>query len=288
MTGAISTGPTLDSLPDGLGQVVDSTLSFEQPSPSVVEVSRAPSQQPKADEPQLILGKFKTQADLEAAYRELERKQSQPAPKAEGEAPKAASEKPSDLKMGEQPDTSKDAEAEAAEAKPEAATTQLDFAALGTEFAENGALSEATYETLNKQGIGKDVVDLHIAGLQAIQTLNGQKVYEAAGGKDAFESLVKWGTTNLNPAEHTAFNNAINIAILQGDPTAASLLIQGIKAKMGGGEPNYVQTENRLAEGVQGYASRAEMSADMSRPEYSRDPAFVAHVQKRLAATSAF
>lgn len=288
MSGAIAIGPTLDSLSNGPGQVVESNFNIEQTSGNSIEVSRAPAPAPKQEEPPLILGKFKTQADLEAAYRELERKQSQAAPKAD-EAPKpAGSDKPNDLKMGDPSDTSAE---EKSEPKADEANTEapkIDFEALGNEFVEKGQLSEATYESLSKQGISKDVVDLHIAGIQAIQTLNGQKVYDAAGGKEGYESLVKWGTANLTKPEQDAFNNAVNIAILQGDATAATLLIQGIKAKMGGGEPNYVQTENRLAEGVKGYASRAEMAADMSNPQYSRDPSFVSHVQKRLAATTAF
>jgi hypothetical protein len=151
------------------------------------------------------------------------------------------------------------------------------------EFFEKGELSEASYEKLAKAGLDKGVVDTFIEGQKAIQQVRGSALYEAAGGKDAYNALVAYGSKSLTEAEQASFNKAIDIAITTGDSTAASLLIAGIKAKMGGGEPNYVATQNKNgAPAFEPFASRADLSKAMRDPRYRTDGDYVREVQERL------
>ena len=92
-----------------------------------------------------ILGKFETQSDLEKAYKELESKVGQ------------AKEDPKQDQGLEIQET--------AEKAVEAAG--LDMSQLEQEFADNGELSEKSYEQLESQGISKDIVNNYIEGQQA-------------------------------------------------------------------------------------------------------------------------
>lgn len=154
-----------------------------------------------------------------------------------------------------------------------------------TEFfeSEDGTLSEESYAELEARGLSKDVVDTFMAGVEALQTARGSNLIEVAGSQEEMDALVAWGTKNLSDAEQAQFNAAVDQAILEGDMTAASMLIPGIKARMSA-EPNYVEAESPQSEGgIKPYANKSEMMADMRKPEYRKDGNFVAQVQQRLA-----
>lgn len=290
---ALSIGPqTLDSIPNGAGQPVDANFTIEETGGNSIHVSPAaskpaqPEQQQVPQRPADIPEKFwdaekgtVNTAALLASYAELEKKQSKAA-EPKPDVPDPA--KPADQKPGDpQSDTSTDDKP-----KDDAKPATIDFEAYGTELATNGKLSDESYAALEKFGLNREMTDTYIAGIQAIQTLNGQKLHAAAGSAEAYNAMVEWGTKNLSQAEQDAFNKSVEIAIATGDDTSAKLLIEGIKAKMGGGEPNYVQGKNKPGGGVQPFASRSEMAEAMNDPRYSRDAAYVAEVQARLAVSN--
>ena len=213
-------------------------------------------------ESELILGKFKSQEELEKAYQELEQKQSK-----ETEVP----------------------------ATPEAARISVSEAGfkmeeLSKEFAENsGALTEETLTKLEKAGIERATVDQYIAGQQAIATQVAASLTEVAGGAEALRSVLDWAGTNLTEAEADAYNSALD----SGNIEAAKLALQGVAAKYTaavGSEPSLVEGE--AAAGVTGVApfgSQQEVIAAMKDPRYkSGDPAYVKSVEKRLAVTQMF
>lgn len=260
-----------DQLPEGEGEVVDSNIpelgasgagTISVGPDDVAAEEEAPKEEgsePSAEE-ELIAGKFKTQDDLIKAYKELE------------------------SKMGAKPE-----EAEASEdGKEEASDSrqlEIDFEGLGKEFAESGSLSEDSLKALSEAGIPEEISSTYIEGINAIQTLRGNQLYEAAGGKEAYEAAVKWGSQNLDEKQREAFDTAVNAAIIEGDFAAASMMIQSVKAQMGGNEPSYVKasTGSTNAEGIRPFESREDMMAAMRDPRYSKDAEYVAMVQKRLA-----
>jgi hypothetical protein len=62
------------------------------------------------------------------------------------------------------------------------------------------------------------------------------------------------------------------------------MMIQAVKAQMGNGEPNLLNTVTGAAgDGVQPFANRSEMVEAMRDPRYANDPGFVQQVQQRLA-----
>jgi hypothetical protein len=276
MSDAISVGPTLDSLSDTPGVVVESNYEG-----GMVDLQRAPAE-PEAD-PELIGGKFKTQDDLLKAYKELESGIGKP----KEDAP-AAEEKPADpLKMGE---PEPEAEGDPVEGEEEPAAEEapaLNVQELSTQYLETGELTEDNYTALAAVGISKEYVDAFAEGIQATQTLRTQELHKAAGGEEEFNALLKWGGANLSEEQQSAFNTATEVAVGEGDFTAATMLIQGVKSQMVGNEPNLLNTTTDVSDpAVQPFGSQSEVSAAMRDPAYRSDPAYVASVQARLAVTN--
>lgn len=266
-----SNDPAIAALGEGEAQVVDS--NFEG---GMYEVRKGSESADPAPEQELIAGKFKTQDDLLKAYKELEGKlgakpqESQPAAPAEGE------EKPSETAEGDE--KSDDGEVEEAVEK-----AGLDMAALTAEWDQNGSLSDDSYEALAKAGISREMVDGYTAGIEAILTIRGQTLHSAAGSEEAYNDLVKWGTANLSEEEHATFNAAVDSAVQTGDFAAATMLITGIRARMGGTEPKLLNAENTEdVPGASPFKSQSEVTVAMRDPRYRTDPAYVASVTERL------
>lgn len=291
---AVSVGPDVNAILNGSAdapaQIADS--NFSDDGAGIVQMEGStPAAKPEGEGEELILGKFKTQADLEKAYKALEgklgSKQETPA-----EEPAAAPKDEGVPTMGEKSEGEPEGDGEETEAGSEAEETEdkgddapaLDFEALGNEFAENDGLSDASYEKLEKAGISRAIADQYIEGHRAVQTLRGQQLYTAAGGEAEFKSMIDWGTKNLPQEQQDAFNNAINSAILEGDFTASAMMIQAVKSQMNTGEPNLLNTNSGSASyGVEPFKSRSDMAAAMRDPRYAKDPEYNAEVQRRLA-----
>jgi len=244
----VSVGPTLDSLSDTTEDFVEVRLSPE-------EASKAPTETAETPEEQVTKETTET--------------------------------KPS--KMGEE-ETSEETEEETSEETEEEASEVevFDVEPFASEFFENGELSEDSRgkidEKLKASGLAPEMADTYFEGLKAIQTLRGNELFEAAGSKEDFDKLCAWGTQNLPKEQQDAFNNATTAAILQGDNTAAKMLIAAVKAQMGGGEPNYVKTTNSTPDGIKPFMSQAEVTTAMRDPRYKRgERSYITEVQQRLA-----
>lgn len=217
-------------------------------------------------ETSLLAGKFKTPADLEKAYKELEAKLGQKAP-ADPQTPPAKTDEPITIEHA------KDVVAEAG----------LDFAPLEAEFRETGDLSDESRAALEKRGIGKEMVDAFLVGQRAAETLGRQKVFETVGGETQYREMITWARTNLPQEEIDAFNavaKGSNFAALR---LAAAGLYARFEAKAGK-EPTLVGGGSPPAADV--YQSWAQVREAMSDPRYDRDDAFRRNVEQKLARSS--
>jgi hypothetical protein len=203
------------------------------------------------------------------SYTELEQKQSQGKP-----AEAAAAQTATDVSTPP---------ADAAEALESKGLNLSDFS---TEFAQAGALSEASYQKLEAAGIPKPMVDAYIAGQQALATQVRAQGLEAAGGEEQFNAMAAWARNGLTPGELQAYNDAVT----SGTVDQAKLAITGLRARYeaaNGREPSLLGGSNANA-GNGGYGSTAEMVRDMSDPRYSKDEAFRKQVEAKLSRTTAF
>lgn len=163
----------------------------------------------------------------------------------------------------------------------------LDYEAMSAEFLELGTLSEETYKTLEAKGIPQPMVDAYIAGQQALAAQWDNTGYEVAGGKEAFQQMATWAATALTAQEAKALNEAFSGKDTNVDKM--KLAVAGLRAKYeaaNGKAPSLLG--GTPASSTQGYQSRAQMTADMKDPRYSKDPAFRQSVENKLAATTAF
>lgn len=208
---------------------------------------------PKADRPEWLPEKFESAEDMAKAYSELEGKMS---------------------KGEEAPEAGEDAAREVTEA------AGLDFDAFSTEYAENGELSQGTYEALAQAGIPEHLVDEFIKGQEAQGAANRAEILADAGGEEAFGSMTDWASDNFSDAEIDTFNDAVN----SGNANMARMAVAGLKARFEaavGTEPTR-SVSGEAPTGGSAYRSVAEMMSDMQDARYHSDPAFRADVEAKL------
>lgn len=253
----------------------------------VIEAPVAPAPVVEAPPP-LLAGKYKTHAELERGYLELQKKLSAPpVPKA---APVAA---PAPVVAPVADPSAPTAEApvvaapEVAAAEEMVAAAGLDFTAMSTEFSTNGTLSEETFVALEGGGIPRAMVDQFIAGQQAIADRNRANMVSIAGGEDGYGKLMTWAASALDAPAKAAYNEAVNGS----DMNAARLAVTGLHARMAaseGVEPVLVVSDG--AASADGFANVGELKAAMRDPRYN-DPgaigaAYRKSVENKLAVST--
>ena len=240
----------------------------------------------------LLAGKYKNAEELEKAYLELQKKQGE-----------ASSEEP-------QPETTEESEPQhytedgsvnyetAKEVYGEQLSdtfqkAEIDPFEMNTYFQENnGTLSDDMYGKLEQAGLSKNLVDSYLEGVRQQTGMQQQvqapilsdaevtEVHNIAGGKDGYEQLMTWASDNMSDADAKSFDEVIET----GNKAAVTF---AVKALMG----QYEDAVGRDSSLVQGkasdnsgdvYRSMAEVVRDMNNPEYDRDPAIRADVQRKL------
>lgn len=169
-------------------------------------------------------------------------------------------------------------------AKDAAEAAGVDYSSLQAEYDEKGSLSDESYAKLEKVGFPKDVVDAFIEGQSARAEVRLIKGQAAAGGEEQFEQIKSWASTALKPAELEAYNKSIT-----GTEEEMLQAVRGLRSRFEqeyGRAPSLMGGSN--SQGLSGYASRAEMVADMKDPRYAKDIAFRSKVETKIARTTAF
>src|SRR5210317_165130 len=212
--------------------------------------------------PEGLPEKFKSVEDLAKSYQELEKKLGDSQSK---ETEVSKEDTNSDLDIAEK----------AVE------TAGLNMDTLASEYAEKGELDEKSYEALEKAGIPKDYVNQFIEGQKAIADQQASSIKNMVGGSEAYTEMTAWAAENMSEEEKSAYNTAVNSK----DIETAKLAVVGLKAKFeraNGNEPNLLEGKGTVS-GEKGYASWAEVTRAMGDERYSKDPAYQAMVQEKLA-----
>ena len=159
------------------------------------------------------------------------------------------------------------------------------FGRMADEFAETGVLSEASRLELASKGITNEIVDDYLAGQQSRADTYTKTIYDAAGGEEAYNTMVDWANGQMTEEQAAAFNNAVH----GGDTATAELAIQGLQTQMAsatgasgvpvGGQP---PADTQAA----GFASRAEMTRAIGDKRYETDEAYRATVIARIDKTT--
>ena len=229
-------------------------------------------------EDQLLAGKYKSAAELEKAYKELESKLGQSQP--ETETPEA--------------------EAETPEAEPESESEPTDLsdnASLITSasdeyYSNDGKLSP---ETISKfKGMSsEDLVNAYLEVTKSpdwsakppeqVEDVTDSQINEIknfAGGDQAYTDLVQWAGQNLDSKSISAFDDIVS----SGSVDAIKLAITGLKSQY----QNAVGFEGKMVQGkppqnnTDVFRSQAELVRAMNDRRYDKDPAYRQDVIQKL------
>jgi len=157
---------------------------------------------------------------------------------------------------------------------------------LSSEYEQSGQLSEESYEKLSKVGVDRKYVDAYIKGQEAIVLQYQSDVFNVAGGRDNYMSLIDWAAKNLTADEINSFNTIVNA----GDLEAAKMTVKGLTSRFQdaeGREPVLVRGA-ASGSGESVFRSTAELKTAMSDPRYKNDPAYRDDVIQRLSRSNIF
>lgn len=224
--------------------------------------------QEQSDRPEWLPEKFKSPEDMSKAYSELEKKMGAGAEEGTEES-KQVEEKAED--------ETEQTEENSSEAYQAVAEASKEF------FENDGKLSEETYNTLEKAGLPRDLVDSYAAGQQALlQSEEGQIKGVAQGN---YDEMATWANENLPQEEVEAFDEAVT----GGTISQAKLAVQGLYARY----QNEVGAKPKLTQGaVNGastmpFRSMQELARAQSDPRYkSGDKAYHEEIDRRLQVSS--
>ena len=157
----------------------------------------------------------------------------------------------------------------------------VDFDALSAEYQEKGALSEATYESLEKAGFPKNVVDAYVSGIEAQVSRFESTVLGYAGGAEGYKQLASF-VQSLGDAEVETYNQILNSQNLG----QINSLIKGYQAQMqlkhGTANPT-IHGQASASQATSGYSSQKEMTAAINDPRYGKDLGYTDQVRQKIA-----
>lgn len=147
----------------------------------------------------------------------------------------------------------------------------------------DGDLTEEDYAAIEKSGLSREQFDLMAEGFKARQEANTQKVYEVAGGQEAYTQLQQFGAEHLSDDEIEAFNSAIN----SGNPNLTKMAILGLKAmyqEQHGSKPQMrIESDGSSSQAVEAFSTQAEVIKALNDRRYGRDQAYTKQVDERRA-----
>jgi hypothetical protein len=246
--------------------VPESLLLSEAEVQAVVEGKDIPKEEVvlPSDKPaeELIAGKFKSQEELLKAYKELESKLgTKPAEPVKEEV------KPTDSKVNEY-----------------GFDVEVVNEYANKFNANGGKLTDENYTELEAKGYKREQVELYIEGALAREQKKAVAVITKHGTVQEFQQAVQWAQQAWSPAQLEAYNKALNEV---GDNTEAAGFIVGTlmqQYKASNGMPLHSNNPGK-PKSVQGYATKSDMIKDMDDPRYSKDPAYRAQVEQKMALT---
>ena len=227
-------------------------------------------------------------AGLAKSYTELEKARGKPAEPAKPAAPAKspaviAAEAALAAAQAADPANAAAAAAAAAGITP---TPSLDDAtnAASAEYAKDGKLSDATYESLAKSGVSRSMVDTYIAGQVAQSAPIIAEAHAMAGGPEGYKAATDWARVNWTPQQISDFDAGVK------NRATTKLAVADLVAKFNAANG----TDGSLVKGGNGspgntgggYATQTEVMAAINDPRYKKDAAYRATVEAKLGRTA--
>ena len=245
----LSTGDNNPSLEEQANTTQNNTVDTDDTRVSVSETNTT-----EDTRPEWLPEKFKSAEDLAKAYSELEKKQSTPEP----------------IQPQEPEDKTYENE-----------TTPNAMDKFYNEYAQEGELSEKSYNELESMGLSKDLVDGYIAGQMAIADNDVATIHNLVGGKDNYSKVIEFASQNLSEAEKDAFNSTLD----NGSIEQVKFAVQAIASRAGinAEQPQQMINGDSVETSSDVFESVAQVTEAMNDRRYETDPAYRKKVAEKIA-----
>ena len=243
------------------------TLTFDNSTESEVlspeeQESLEIGQQMRADQEQLLAGKYNSVEELEKGYLEAQKQ------------------------LGKGGDEEQEVEAEVEESEP-TATTEL-IAEASAEWYESGELSQETidkFSEMDSTDLINTYLEMQAAAPQAeeapdLSQADVDSLYAEVGGQAQYEEIADWASQSLSDGEAEAFNQVIETGSLD----QIKLMMAGLQARYTN-ENGYegVQLQGKPPTSSRDvFRSQQEVVDAISDPRYDRDEAYRQDVLEKL------
>lgn len=229
----------------------------------------------------LLAGKYKTVEELEAAFNALQA----------GKTEEATKDEPNGETEGTTEETTEVSEeqvlnATESDAQEVLQSKGLDLSAFSKEYDAEGGLSDESYQKLAEAGIPKEMVDVYIAGREAVVQKTIDNITGVVGGMDNYKSMINWAQNNLTSEEIAAYDRMV----VEGDSFAAQLAVEGLHKRYtaANGTNNRHYSGSVSSAQADAFLSTAQVTQAMSDPRYKSDPAYRREVAEKLARSGIF
>ena len=247
------------------------TLSYD-PTPDAEVLSEEEQdslqvgQELKEQQEQLLAGKYKSAADLEKAYVELQKKLGEGSEEEQGE------EEPSE------------------EEAPEASPAQSLITDASAEFAEKGELSEemmSKFSEMSSQDLVQAYMEMQANAPQAeavepveLSDNDINAIKNSVGGEVEYDKVIDWATNNLSESQIEAYDDIIST----GNTDVIQMMVDGLKAQYdsANGFEGRMLTGKAANNSSDVFRSQEEVVSAIADPRYDRDPAYRNDVLEKL------
>jgi len=224
-------------------------------------------------EEKLLAGKYKSQEELEKAYLELQKMQSQPS-----ESEEQVTETPKG--------TAKELYGDLVGSKLEEAG--VDYSNMNERWQKNGKLEDSDYESLQGAGFSRDMVESYLDGLQYRATKDNELSIQQAtdlqneyGGAERYKEMITWAGQNFNEQERAAYDKAMKST----DINYVKLAVDGLQARYMAAtdqEPRLIGGRSSRGGSNDKFESNAQLVEAMNDPRYQKDSAYRKKVSEKL------
>jgi len=223
-------------------------------------------QELKEQQDQLLAGKYKSAAELEKAYVELQKKLGDSTEEEQSEA------EPSE------------------EEAPEVSPAQSLITDASAEYAEKGELSEdmmSKFSEMSSQDLVQAYMEMQANAPQAeaaepveLSDNDVNAIKNSVGGEVEYDKVIDWATNNLSESQIEAYDDIIST----GNTDVIQMMVDGLKAKY----DSVNGSEGRMLSGKAPnnsgdvFRSQEEVVSAIADPRYDRDPAYRNDVLEKL------
>ena len=224
-------------------------------------------QELKEQQDELLAGKYKSAAELEKAYVELQKK------------------------LGEGSDEDEQGEAEPSEEEaPEVSPAQSLITDASAEFAEKGELTEemmSKFSEMSSQDLVQAYMEMQANAPQAeaaepveLSDNDINTIKNSVGGEAEYDKVIDWATTNLSESQIEAYDDIIST----GNTDVIQMMVDGLKAKYdsANGFEGRMLTGKAANNSGDVFRSQEEVVSAIADPRYDRDPAYRNDVLEKL------